>query len=423
MKYILTLLMFFLYLQATSQTASIKLYNSSDKNIGFIKYDEFGNYQHFALAPGKTIEISFQHEYLNIFARENDRNVPYFFFDGDDIEITEVNNKYYKFECNNSHRKNELQLAAIIFESFQNDSLTGIETSDLLQQTASKIDSIISSFPSESVSLKFKQLIHLFYKYEMLEKKFKYNAGHNIKEPFEQYWQQGFNNNLQSYITSFRSYVLNYLPKFLKKDALLNDFNNRFEKEYKEIAMYTYMHMAYYRNREWFRNHYDEYINLSNDSIFSERLSIFKLTDDISNKSTEIFLINTAKDTISLENLLAKFKGKVILIDLWASWCTPCLESFPYTNDLVNSFDANLFQVLYLSLDREFHLFSQYAIKNLKGKHTYNIIGDFNSSFAKINKITSIPRYMIIDKQGKIASASAPSPTNKQLKIMIENLF
>ncbi|HYK76629.1 MAG TPA: TlpA disulfide reductase family protein [Daejeonella sp.] len=394
--------------------------NSSDKQVAFVKYDEFGNYQHFSLSPGKTTEIRFEHDYLNIFALENDRNVPYFFFDGDEVEITEVNDNYYIFDCSDLQRKNELQLAVTIFKAFLQDSLLNNNTPLLLKQTAIKIDSIFLSYPLTKVSSKFKPLTQLFYRYERLGRKQKYNVTNNIEEPFDQYWQKDFNHALQSYIITFRSYVLTYIPKFLNKDTLLKHLNHRFQNEHKEIALYTSMHMSYYRDKAWFRTHFDEYSFLSKDKNFSEKLSYLKLSDDVSKNAGEIILINPAKDTTTLKDLFAQLKGKVILIDLWASWCLPCIESLPYTNELAKSFDAKLFQVLYLNLDRELHLFNTYAAKNLKGKLTYNIVGNFNSSFAKLNKITSIPRYMIIDKQGRIVNASAPPPTDGELKSMIE---
>jgi thiol-disulfide isomerase/thioredoxin len=424
MKSFITFIVFICFhLQATPQAHLVRLKNSSDKQVAFVRYNELGNYQHYSIAPGKAKEIRFDHDYLNIFALEDDRDVPYFFFDGDEVEITKVNNNFYTFDSKNSQRTNELRLAATIFQSFQYDTLFGVKTPLLLKQTESRIDSVFSSNPSAKLSLKFKQLTQLFYLYKRLGEKQKYNVTHNIEEAFDQYWEKNFNYMLQSYILTFRSYVLNYLPRFLNKDSLLQQYDHRFQKEHKEIAMYTSMHMAFYRNKAWFRDHFNEYNLLSKDKNFSEKLSYFKLTDDVSKNAGEIILINSMKDTISLKHLLSQLKGKVILIDLWASWCAPCIESLPASDELAKSFDPNFFQLIYLNLDRELHLFNASSVKYLKGKLNYNVVGNFNSSFAKLNKITSIPRYMIIDKQGMIVNATAPLPTDPALKTMIEKYF
>lgn len=421
MKNCLILLLFIsLHFKALSQVHRISLKNTSEQHVTFVTYNELGNSQLYSIAPGNSDEIRFDHEYLNILALNNNHSVPYFFFDGDEVVITEVKDYIYQFEGKDVQRINELRLSNAIFKFFQNDTAYPIEMSLLLKQTENKIDSIFLSDPLVKVSPRFKQLTQLYYRYEKLYHQQNYNSLHLIKESYDHYWQQDYNYALESYITAFRGYILNYLPKFVDKNQLLSHINQKFQNEHKEIAMYTSMQMAFYKDKEWFRQHFTEYNSFSKDKKYNEKLSYFKLTDDVSKRSGDIILVNTSKDTLSFGHLLSQLKGKVILLDLWASWCSPCIELLPASNEIEKSFAKNNFQLVYLNLDRELHLFTASSEKYLKGKMNFNIVGNFNSPFAKIHDITYIPRYMIIDKQGMIVNALAPTPDESELKTMIE---
>ena len=403
-----------------AQSHVVKFQNTAQNSISFVHYDEYGNYQHYPIAPGKTVEIPFEHEYLNIFPLEDNKDVPYFFFPGDEITITAINDKFYSFESKNQERKNELLLSQIIFTFFQQHSSPAINTSALLKQTRSYIDSILASNATAKLSTKYKELTQFFYQYESLREKMKYNSANKIKESYEEYWKESYNHESQSYIFAFRTYTLSYLPEFISRENLISAYDSLFKKEHKEIALYSIMHSAYYKDKPWFRSNYNQYISLSKDKNFYDKLAYFKLTDEVSGNAKVVLLIGASKDTISLESLLEKLKGNVVLVDLWASWCVPCIEQMPFSDNLTKSFDKKPFQVLYLSLDREFHLFNNFSENHLQGKLNYNIIGNFQSPFATLNKITTIPRYMIIDKQGNFVNSKAPFPSNAELKELIE---
>ncbi len=421
-KIFILIVFIFISAHGISGTHTVNIKNSAKNQVNFVRYDEFGNYKHYPIDPGSTITIPFEYDYLNIFALENDRDIPYFFFDRDEIEITEVKDNIYLFKCKNSQRTTELYLSETIFKFFRQKLAFANNTAALLEQVQFKLDSIFVVNQS-NVSKKYKDLLKQFYLYNMLGEKIKYNLENKILEPFDAYWQQNFNHQLQSYILTFRNYTLSYLPKFIEKENLLQHYNHIFKGEYKEIAMYTIMHMAYYKNKEWFRNYFGVYKSLSKDNVFSEKLDFFKLTDELSNTSVEVTLINSNKDTISFKNLLTQLKGKVVLIDLWASWCVPCIKQIPFSNELANKFDTKPFKILYLSMDRELELFTAFSDEYLKEKLSYNIIGNFKSSFAILNKVSSIPRYLIINKKGIVVNDNAPLPDDAELKRLIEEYF
>ena len=116
---------------------------------------------------------------------------------------------------------------------------------------------------------------------------------------------------------------------------------------------------------------------------------------------------------------LNDFKGKVLLIDVWATWCGPCKEELPYTHKIQEYFKSNkLVQVLYISIDSQEERWKSYLKKNkhLDGLHINIDDSDFSSSY----KITGIPRYILIDRNGLIIDAFCDKPSNGKVEDKIK---
>ncbi|HEY8894947.1 MAG TPA: redoxin family protein [Niastella sp.] len=132
-------------------------------------------------------------------------------------------------------------------------------------------------------------------------------------------------------------------------------------------------------------------------------------------------------DSIStVEELLSRFKGKTIYIDLWATWCGPCKTQFAFKNELDTFLKSKGVEVLYISIDRlesEGKWKNMIRFYNLEGYHiraswklTSNIYQVFNSDLPNDlsrNWGLSIPRYAIC-KDGKIIIDKAKQPGDKE---------
>ena len=126
--------------------------------------------------------------------------------------------------------------------------------------------------------------------------------------------------------------------------------------------------------------------------------------------------------TVSLDD----FKGKVIYIDFWASWCGPCRQQFPFAKELKEKFtekEKKKIVFLYISIDENEESWRS-AIEKLEihGFHTISP-GNWSSEACRFFKISSIPRYMLIDKSGNIVDENAKRPGDSAIYEDIKNLL
>lgn len=101
---------------------------------------------------------------------------------------------------------------------------------------------------------------------------------------------------------------------------------------------------------------------------------------------------------VSLEGL----KGKVVLLDFWATWCGPCRASLPHVKELWEKYNDKGMQVLAVSLDRDGKAWQEYIANSGMGMENYANIFDEGGVNADGYAIQYIPSKFIIDRDGKI---------------------
>jgi thiol-disulfide isomerase/thioredoxin len=172
------------------------------------------------------------------------------------------------------------------------------------------------------------------------------------------------------------------------------------EEVYKNF-MATATNTAY---KEEVEEIYDNYKNMTSNALSPD----FTYTD-VNGK------------TVSLKEL----RGKYVYIDVWATWCTPCKAEIPFLTKLEEDYHGKNIYFISLSVDK---------MKDKPKWESYvkehNLLGiqliadkDFSSEFIKKFNINSIPRFILIDPQGRIISGDAKRPSNPELRKELDALL
>lgn len=114
---------------------------------------------------------------------------------------------------------------------------------------------------------------------------------------------------------------------------------------------------------------------------------------------------------ITFKNILKENEGKTIVIDIWASWCPDCIKGIPSIEKMQEQFPDVSY--VFLSLDKTPEAWKE-AIKkyNLKGSHYY-LNEKMSGEFGKSIDLDWIPRYIIINKEGKIVDYKSIAADDK----------
>jgi len=122
---------------------------------------------------------------------------------------------------------------------------------------------------------------------------------------------------------------------------------------------------------------------------------------------------------------LHDFKGRVVYVDVWATWCGPCVEEIPYAIELHKAFEGND-QVIFLnvSVDKDVDAWRSKLEKEKDWKGVHINLSKAQIDSLGINyRVVGYPQYFIIDKDGRIITAKAPRPSsNDVLKGEIQRL-
>ena len=120
---------------------------------------------------------------------------------------------------------------------------------------------------------------------------------------------------------------------------------------------------------------------------------------------------------ISLDDL----KGKVVLIDFWATWCGPCREALPNIRDIVKKFNGEPLVVLSISLDDDESKWKEFVTKNEMTWNQCHSEDGFKGPVAQLFEIHEIPNTFTIDADGvlqdqQIGDASIDGKLKKLVK-------
>lgn len=198
--------------------------------------------------------------------------------------------------------------------------------------------------------------------------------------------------------------------------------SNNLEQAYLKFNRLQY---AFFMRDQSFSKYSTRFIKEYPQSKYEETITQLELDLKESILNKEVINKYSFYDINNKKRNLSEFKGKVIYIDFWATWCGPCIDQMKYLNEVAKQFNKedNL-KILCISLDKR-NNFQKWGktiqIEEMKGEH-WMAENAFKSDVCKDFRILGIPRYILFDKKGNLFDANAIAPSDDRIIKVLNKL-
>ena len=369
------------------------------------------------LAPGYRLDISFDGKefdetlkYSGIGEKPNNFNASYFLFN----EKNAIDSETYKKMENQEYFDYELKTHASLMKLLNESE---IENEQFLESQANKfrflmLNNLINKLGEDYFAGKTKGIITQYLDSEI------------DKIDFKDSVMFASNNDYRYFLSSY--FVAGLTSGDLKTLELYNE--ELLEMQKKSIVTTLKRGISFY-NMEKLDLYYQTYVKLAaNDkgiNRIKEKYDRIKTLKKGSPSPSFNYPDSSGKN-ISLESL----KGKLVYVDVWATWCGPCKAQIPFLKQLEEKYREEDIAFVSLSIDQLKNISKwkdMIVDKELEG---IQIIADkaWRSKFVTDYVIEGIPRFILIDKDGNLMDPMAPRPAiyvegEMQLNEEIQKIF
>ena len=150
--------------------------------------------------------------------------------------------------------------------------------------------------------------------------------------------------------------------------------------------------------------------------------------EKVSKALTEDMVFVKDSTISSLNQLISKFDGQKLYIDMWATWCGPCKKEFKSNADIETILIENDFKKLFISIDKPeaeekwVEMIKYYDLKGFHHLANRDFFLDFEKNHSTMEGMVAIPQYLIVDASGTILTNNAPKPSQaNELRKVIES--
>ena len=165
---------------------------------------------------------------------------------------------------------------------------------------------------------------------------------------------------------------------------------NAFAKQFNEVKPLSEVQKK--NIKSYFTN--KSFVNI----LINENEKVLKIAAKSNNAN--IYRINASIENV-MDSIIFKYKGKVIFVDFWTTWCAPCLRAMKESESVKKEFENKDVAFVYITNPTSPAKTWENKILSINGEQYYITVEQWNY-LKKIYNINGIPHYLIINKTGKV---------------------
>lgn len=230
----------------------------------------------------------------------------------------------------------------------------------------------------------------------------------------------------------YRSSILNYVV-FMTKGKINNDWKgiyntivDKLDGNTKEVLLFDVLRLAFKENQELALPIYESYLKDATHPVFKKYViqNYQPQFDVLKLDKSSMINIKDKSQIYPWNEVINKNDSEILYIDFWASWCAPCRAEMPASKKLHDEYALKGINFLYVSIDDNVIAWEKASKQmRLTESESYLLPNSKQSEIAKKFKINSIPRYIIIDKNGKVINRDAPRPSDPKIRELFDTLL